>query len=100
MATKPLLRQIETLQTNLRESAKVQEQVRASLDSVSQLLSLFNVPASQEVLVKIFAPAGGGWVDLQAAADWLPPCSCSGEREGSCPAISGASKIYFSFFLV
>lgn len=28
MATKPLLRQIETLQSNLRESAKVQEQVK------------------------------------------------------------------------
>ena len=27
MATKPLLRQIETLQSNLRESSKVQEQV-------------------------------------------------------------------------
>merc|ERR1719225_1659825 len=31
MATKPLLRQIETLQSNLRESSKVQEQVEAGL---------------------------------------------------------------------
>merc|ERR1719500_2158172 len=31
MATKPLLRQIETLQSNLRESAKLQEQVEAGL---------------------------------------------------------------------